>query len=93
MQGNAPPGFYAQYGFGGGETNELYDVEMSSDDSNWNNYTGSKNFTFSITADGDIFSYTHELPAQLDLPNPPNIYLSGDQNWVVGDADIPFKGE
>ena len=87
MQGNAPPGFYAQYGFGGGETNELYDVEMSSDDSNWNNYTGSKNFTFSITADGDIFSYTHELPAQLDLPNPPNIYLSGDQNWVVGDEN------
>ena len=87
IQGNAPAGFYAQYGFGRGETNELYDVEMSSEDSNWNYYTGSKNFTFSITSNGDIFSYTHELPAQSDLPTAPNIYLSGDQNWVVGDEN------
>ena len=86
-QQQAPQGFTTRYGLG--SDNELYDVELSSGNSNWNSYLNQTDFTFSLLVEGNLFSYTHALPAQSELPNVPNLSISGNQQWdedVEGDV-------
>ena len=74
--------FRTRYGFGLGETNELYDIESSSD-SDWSAYVNGKSFNFSLTHNGVDYIYSHQLPGASALPSAPNLSINGVGNWKV----------
>ncbi|HAF58713.1 MAG TPA: hypothetical protein DCL00_03910, partial [Opitutae bacterium] len=76
-----PNGFSLEYGYSDqAKPNELFDLESASD-SDWTAYADQTTFAFSLTVDGSEYSYSHNLPAESELPQPTNVLFNGDYSW------------
>jgi hypothetical protein len=79
MQKEAPAGFRTRFDYESGNI-ELFDLESTSD-SDWTAYANQTTFAFSLTVDGSEYSYSHNLPAESELPQPANVSFNGDYSW------------
>ena len=76
-----PSGFSLEYGYNDpSKPKELFDLESASD-SDWTAYENQTTFAFSLTVDGAEYSYSHNLPAESELPPHANISVNGDHTW------------
>ena len=78
-QKEAPNGFRTRFEYDSGY-GELFDLESASD-SDWSPYINATTFTFSMTVNGAQYSYSHNLPAESELPQPVNVSVNGNYTW------------
>ena len=78
-QQEAPNGFRTRFEYDSGY-GELFDLESASN-SDWTAYANQTTFAFSLTVDGSEYSYSHNLPAESELPQPVNISVNGNYTW------------
>ena len=81
-QDEAPLGFRTRYGYGRGEIHELYDIESYSD-TDLSSFSVGAEFIFSLSHNGNDYSFTHNVVAESALPSPPNLSINGDGNWTT----------
>ena len=87
-QQEAPNGFRTRFEYDSGY-GELFDLESASD-SDWSPYINATTFTFSMTVNGAQYSYSHNLPAESELPQPTNVSFNGDYSWKLDNEGYDY---